>query len=114
MCNVYQDYQVPSSRLLSVQVPDTAEDWRHLSQVWTPHVAAVTSALDIFTILQLCNDGMDPEPIKECRLHQRWMGVASAGHCVDGGSVAQFNLLPASKGSSHHITEGSVSSKMTQ
>ena len=77
-------------------------------------MTVVTSALDIFTILQLCNDGMDPEPIKECRLHQRWMGVASAGHCVDGGSVAQFNLLPASKGSSHHITEGSVSSKMTQ
>ena len=47
MCNVYQDYQVPSSRLLSIQVPDTAEDWGHLSQVWTPHVAAVTSPLDI-------------------------------------------------------------------
>ena len=55
MCNVYQDYQVPSSRLLSIQVPDTAEDWGHLSQLWTPHVAVVTSALDI---LPYCNCAM--------------------------------------------------------
>lgn len=90
MCNVYQAIRCPapgSSLYNSYTAPvaggetsaDTAEDGGHLPQLGHPLTSlnpcgVVTSALDIFTILQFCNDGMDLEPIKECPLHQRWMG----------------------------------------